>query len=291
MTQKILVLGSTGTIGKELVKVLSQRQAHFVAGLRDAARKSVFDSASIDTVVVDYQDGQFLLSVLEDIDVLFLLLPPMDTEAGIAIGHKIIDLAKNQNLKHIVLLSAMHAEKDSGGYHLPIEQHLKQSQVPYTILQPNFFMQNFCNYFVADINRKNRINIFDANTKTSFIDARDIAEVAAEVLINNDQHRNKTYTLTGLESLNHHDVTDLFTQQLGREIQYTAQSDDDTVTSLRDSGWPEDAIKKFIRIYQLVQQGVYAEITDDVTMILKRPAISFKTFIEDYKGCFNESHQ
>ena len=51
MSNKILVMGATGTIGTELVKILLDRKANFFAAICDVSRKGVFSDETVQTTL------------------------------------------------------------------------------------------------------------------------------------------------------------------------------------------------------------------------------------------------
>ena len=73
------------------------------------------------------------------------------------------------------------------------------SGVPYTILRPNFFMDNFSTGFLAPMVKGGAIYLAAENAKTSFIAATDIAAVAAVAFA--EGLAGKEYNLTGPEAL------------------------------------------------------------------------------------------
>jgi uncharacterized protein YbjT (DUF2867 family) len=78
-----------------------------------------------------------------------------------------------------------------------------QLDIPFTFLCPNFFMQNFVNFYLC----KNQSSIYlpAGDGKVSVVDVRDIAAVAVQALTNNknDIHSGKAYTITGPESISY----------------------------------------------------------------------------------------
>src|SRR5205823_11713950 len=78
-------------------------------------------------------------------------------------------------------------------WHAASDQRVRESGLAFTFLPPNSFMQNFINYFPP---RDGAIYLPWGNGRASFVDARDIASVAARALTN-EAHKNKIYTLTG----------------------------------------------------------------------------------------------
>jgi uncharacterized protein YbjT (DUF2867 family) len=70
--------------------------------------------------------------------------------------------------------------------HRRAEQVLRESFIPFTILRPNFFMQNFIVFFSHTIKSQDSLYIPAGDGKVSFVDARDIALVAAKLLISDE---------------------------------------------------------------------------------------------------------
>jgi uncharacterized protein YbjT (DUF2867 family) len=67
--------------------------------------------------------------------------------------------------------------------HWRFEKAAKQAVLPYVMLRPAFFMQNLETAYRTDIAAHDSIRLPARNGKTSFIDTRDIAEVAVKALV------------------------------------------------------------------------------------------------------------
>jgi len=103
--------------------------------------------------------------------------------------------------------------------HHRIEKHIMGTDITYTLLRASFFMQNLLEVHRADIVEHDELFVPAGSGKTSFIDARDISEAAAVVLIEPD-HANRAYDLTGPEALDYGAVATTFSEVLGRSITY-----------------------------------------------------------------------
>ena len=121
--------------------------------------------------------------------------------------------------------------------------------------------------------------------KTSFIDARDIAEVAATILTETG-HENKIYELTGGESLDYYQAAKLFSDVLGRTINYKPLSEQEYIKAKEAEGIPAEYSKKFMKFYKMVESDEYAHISPIVEKILGRKPITLKQFIIDYRDKF-----
>src|SRR5204862_2760380 len=103
-----------------------------------------------------------------------------------------------------------------GTWHAASEQHIRESGLAFTFLRSNSFMQNFITYFPP---RGGAIYLPWGNGTASFVDARNIASVAAEVLTS-DGHEGKIYTLTGPATLGSAEVARILSEMTGREFKY-----------------------------------------------------------------------
>jgi len=127
----------------------------------------------------------------------------------VQVTNDFVDAAQNAGVQHIVKLSAIGVGSETfavGERHAANERHIRNSDLAFTFLRPNSFMQNFINYFPP---RDGVIHLPWGKGKASFVDGRDIATVAVRALTN-EGHKNKVYTLTGPAALSIDEVAPLF---------------------------------------------------------------------------------
>src|SRR6266536_55767 len=199
MEKTVLVTGATGTIGRDLVKILSGNGVPVRADVRDQAKARNQFGADIALSTFDFEDDSSFAGALDGVGKVFLLPPLLPNQ--VAVANAFIDATKRAGVRHIVRLSVIGADTDPpftfGKWHAASDQHVRESGLAFTFLRPNSFMQNFINYFPP---RDGTTYLPWGNGKASFVDARDIAAVAAEALTS-DGHEGKTYTLTGPAAL------------------------------------------------------------------------------------------
>ncbi|OGT29773.1 MAG: hypothetical protein A3E87_05420 [Gammaproteobacteria bacterium RIFCSPHIGHO2_12_FULL_35_23] len=285
MEQKILVTGVTGTVGSEVIKALLKKGIKVRAGVRSLAKiENTPWKNQVEVVVFDYEQPEVLKNALKNITKLFFVSPPGSyTEKEIA--ESVLEQSRKQGLKYIVRLSGMGADKHNlFANHQAADNLLLSSKIDYTSLQPNTFMQNFYNYQTA-IKEQDKIIEPAGKGKTSFIDARDIAEVAATILTETG-HENKIYELTGGESLDYYQAAKLFSDVLGRTINYKPLSEQEYIKAKEAEGIPAEYSKKFMKFYKMVESDEYAHISPIVEKILGRKPITLKQFIIDYRDKF-----
>jgi uncharacterized protein YbjT (DUF2867 family) len=137
----ILVTGSTGHVGSAVLKELGKRQVKVRALVRKPEANL---PEAVEAVVGDLLDPVAINKALDGVDKLYLLnavVPDELTQGLIA-----YNLAKKRKLKHIVYHSVFKVEHFKDVPHfaskLAIESALREFEMPFTIIRPNYFFQN-----------------------------------------------------------------------------------------------------------------------------------------------------
>jgi uncharacterized protein YbjT (DUF2867 family) len=150
----------------------------------------------------------------------------------------------------------------------------------YTHLRAGFFMQNLETMHAEGIRRRGAIEIPAGGGKTSFIDVRDIAEVAAVVLTERG-HERRVYTLTGREALDYAEVARLMSEVLGRPVVYPRMSGTAFAERMSEDGHPPAFVKVVRNIYLVVRLRLAAGRSDDVARLLRRPPRTMLEYLID----------
>ncbi len=279
---KTLVIGATGTIGRALVAELAAAGQAVRAASRDPEAHTFPEG--VEAVRFDYSDAATVGPATEGIDHLFLLSPPMMDEQA-SRQRALLDIAQGAGARHVVLLSAMGVPDDSP--HGQSEAAVKGSGLDWTILRPSFFAQNFVTYVRDSILTEDAFYYPAGDGRIGYIDARDIAAVAAAVLTNPTAHRGQTYDLTGPEPLDHHQVAERLSAAAGRPIVYVDPGPEGYRSALRGAGMPEAIIEGFTHLYSVVvKSGWAAATTDNVERITGRPPVDFAAFAEEHASAW-----
>ena len=280
--EKILVIGATGSVGFEVAKLLSDSNDPVKIAVRDPERAKSINLKNAELIHFEYQNPDTFKSAFEDVEKLLIVSPPSYLNLQ-DIVIKAIDSAIEKGAKRIVNISALSAESELDKPMKQIEDHIQRSGVDFVILRPNCYMQNFKDLFRNLIIQENQISIPAHNAKTSFIDIRDVAEVAVKAL--KEKHlNNQTVKLTGKQLLNMHVVAHLFSENLNKEIEYNDISEELFEKSLKAAGWPTGTIMGTLQLCSHVKKGETALITDSVEKIINREPIKFDQFIRDYSN-------
>lgn len=283
----ITVTGSTGTIGSELVRLLSDAGTPCRAVLRDLRKARPL--ANVVWVQADLARPRLLEPALAGTDRLFLLTGNDEGFQHVQIG--VIRAAEALGVRHVVKLSALgasgHSKSAIGRAHWEVEQALVQTRMSWTILRPHAFMQNWLDDVAETVRAEGAIYSPIGDGRVPFIDARDIARVAARVLLDPAPHTGQKYTLTGPEAVSLYDVAAALSEAIGRPVAYHPISMEEARARMEARGMPAYLIDATLAIaaYQKAG-GPTARVSPDVERILGRPPRTIRDFARDYTGAF-----
>ncbi|MCM5558732.1 SDR family oxidoreductase [Pleomorphomonas sp. JP5] len=273
MAGKILVLGATGNVGRPLVKALLARGEAV-----KAASRSGKPVEGAEGVVFDVADPLTFPSAFEDVDRAFVMLPGGYTEAK-ALLSPVIEAAATRGVK-VVLQSVLGVDADDSIPYRQVEIALERSGVRWVVLRPNWFTDNFINYWKPGIDAAGVIAVPAGEGKSSFIDTRDIADSAAAALTT-DRFDGKAFNLTGPEALGYAEAAALISEAIGKPVAYQAVDDDTFVSTLVGAGVPEVYARFLASIFYPVREGWTAVVTDDVQRLTGHPARRVDAWVKE----------
>ena len=284
----IVVTGSTGTIGSELVRLLASAGADTRAIYRRA--EIAARPGHVTFFRADLTDPVQAEAALAGASRLFLLT---GNESGfLQVQLTVVEAARRGAIRHIVKLSALgasdHSRSGIGRDHWAVEQAIQQTAIPWTLLRPHAFMQNWLKDVAASVRAENAIFSPIGDGRVPFIDTRDIAAVAAEVLLHPDAHIGKKYVLTGGEAVGYADLAATLSEVTGREIAYRPISMDDARARLTRLGQPAALIDATLAIAAYQRDGgPTAMVSPTVQRLLGRPPRTIGDFARDYGAAFS----
>lgn len=278
MSNTILVTGATGTIGSELVKAL------LAAGSRFDIMSSKPDAkAPVPVRTASFESVEQLTLAFKGIDTLFVLLPLVPHKLELA--GNVAQAAQAAGIKHIVRSSGAGADPQAG-FSLPrlqgqIDEIFTKSGIPSTFLRNAGFMQNYIT-FQQQMVKNGMVYAATHDAAQSLIDVRDIAAVAASILMNPQPHAGKAYTLTGSEALTDTQRAGQLAAVLGKPVGYTPVSvAHSSGVMLNEWKMPAVLVDWMDSLNTLVGLGYASSISPDVQNLLGREPIRFAQFAQD----------
>jgi uncharacterized protein YbjT (DUF2867 family) len=260
---KILAIGGTGNVGSEVVKELKKRNADVRILVR---KKDTASPEGVEVAVGDLLDPVSVQQALHGVDKLYLLnaVTPDELTQGLIA----YDLAKRLKLKHIVYHSVFRVEHFKDVPHfaskLAIESAIQEFDVPFTIIRPNYFMQNDAS-LKEPLTKAGIYPMPLGPVGISAVDIRDIAEVAA-IALTSERHYGKTYNLNGPEVLSGPKLASVWSGLLGKEVSYSGDDMDAFEQQMRKGApsWSAFDIRMMFQGY--LERGFIADAGDIETL-------------------------
>jgi uncharacterized protein YbjT (DUF2867 family) len=186
-----------------------------------------------------------------------------------------LDSASAAGVRHAVLLSSRAVEFLPDGNVGRAERALRAGRVPWTILRPTHFAQNFTEAMFAPADGRIAAPVGDG--AEPFVDVEDIAGVAAHVLAKGAA-AGETLELSGPAALTFGQAAHILSEVTGRHLVFRDQADAEHEAALRDAGTPETYIRWRLAMLSGIRRGADAYLSDGVTDVLRRPATDFTTW-------------
>lgn len=272
MSGKILVLGANGNVGTPLVKALVAKGENV-----KAASRSGKPVEGAEGVAFDYSDPATFAAAFEGVDRAYIMLPGGYANAKDLLL-PVVHSAIARKIK-IVFQSVFGVEADDSIPYRQVEITIEKSGVPYVILRPNWFLDNFHTYWKAGI-AHGTIAVPAGSGKSSFVDVRDIAESAAAALTTS-RFEGRAFNLTGPEALGYADAATALSTAVGKPISYAAIDDEAFLAMLTGAGVPGDYANLLTAIFHPVREGWTAVVTDAVETLTGHPARSLQVYARD----------
>ncbi|MGW7387105.1 NAD(P)H-binding protein [Streptomyces sp. NPDC054794] len=277
----IMVTGATGTVGREVVKLLAAEGVEVAAVTREPSATMFADG--VRGVVGDPSKPRSLASALDDVEA--LLLSPRAVGGASA---ELLALAAEHRVRHVVVLSAVTVEYGGGFRRFAeeferVEAATRASGMQWTFLRCADFAANTLAW-APQIRATGVVRGVFGDAATSPIHQRDIAELALRALLD-PAHAGRTYAITGPQSLTQHDKARLIGKAIGRELSFEEVSPEELRWTMLVQGLPEDIPDRVIG-YAAACLAEPGPTTDTVARLLDRPALSFATWAAENAAAF-----
>jgi uncharacterized protein YbjT (DUF2867 family) len=219
----ILVTGSTGAIGSQVVNGLVARGAT-VHGLTRNPDRANFPKG-VRAVVGEMTDVESMRAALKGVDTLFLLNAAVTdevTQALITLG-----LAREAGIQRIVYFSVHNSDLFTDVPHFSgkytVERAIEQLNLPATVLRPSYFMQN--DVMLKDVLLQHGVYPMPiGDLGVAMVDTRDVAEIAVASLLRRQQASTplprEVIELVGPDTLTGQDAAGIWSTTLGKPVNY-----------------------------------------------------------------------
>jgi len=282
---RILVIGGTGHLGREVVSQLTAAGAPVRAMVRNPDGAGL--PPEIEVVRGDLTLPETLDGCLEGIDSVFLVWTAPADAAAPAFeriakqARRIVYLSAPIKTQHPLFQKSQ--PNRSAAMHLQNEKLIEDSGLAWTFLRPGMFSLNCAGWWAPQIRAGDVVRWPYAEAPTAPVDERDIAAVAVRVLLENG-HDRADYILTGSESLSQAEQVAIIGRAIGRSLRMQEISPDEAEREL-STVIPAPVVKYLLKAWEgAVGQPAY--ITSTIEQITGSPARPFLTWANDNAAAF-----
>lgn len=263
----------TGHIGSRVTRLLIQAGNRPTLFVRDPARLDPAIRAASEVRVGDQKDAASVVEATRGVDTLFWLNPPSYTSDDplgeyVRLGENAARAVRENGIRRVVFLSSVGAEARQGLGLVDglgqTEEILNSTDASLVHLRPGSFFTNFLGQ-LENLRRGFYASPVPAEGVSSFVDPRDIGDVAAAVLLNGEWTGRRIQAIHGPQDLSLAEAVQILAQATGREIQYVETPDDAFRQALLGAGMKPAMAEGLLQMYIGFRSGFTPEQPRDVT--------------------------
>ncbi len=279
----VLVIGGTGTVGRQVVAQLLAKGASVRALVRNPGAAGL--PPKVEVVRGDLTIPETLDPCLKGVDSVFLVW----TASPAATTPALDRIA--EHARRIVYLSApiktphpLFQQPNAGRtLNEQIERRIEASGLSWTFLRPGMFSANSLTWWAPQIRSGDIVRWPYLSVPTAPIDERDIARVAVRALCE-DGHAGAEYVLTGPQSLTHFEQLSIIGRVLGRSLWLEEISPEEARRELL-AIMPAPVINILLDAWGAAV-GLPAFVTSTVADLSGAPARTFSDWVKDHATDF-----
>lgn len=260
-TGPVVILGGAGKTGVRVADRLARKGVPF--RLASRSTEPAFDWTKPEGWA-DAIDGAGALYIAYQ--------PDLAVPGALDAVRTLVAVAKDKGVGRLVLLSGRgEAEAEAG------EAIVRDSGLPWTIVRAAWFAQNFSESFLLDAVRAGEVALPARDIGEPFVDADDIADVAAAAL-SEDGHEGQLYEVTGPRLLTHSQAVAEIAAAAGRPVTYRQVPPDAFADGMRAASVPQDMAYLVLYLMTTIMDGRNAQVADGVERALGRPPRDFADY-------------
>jgi NAD(P)H dehydrogenase (quinone) len=293
------VPGRVGGVGSAIVEILRRRDLPVRAlVLREDEHTDALRANGVDVVVGDLTEARDVAGAVSGCRRMYFgmsvsarYLEATVTTAAVARERADLEVLVNISQMTVSQMSLTQmTDSPQQRQHWLCEQVLNWSGLPIVHVRPTIFLQHpfFSEWAAASIARDSTIRLPFGAGRTSPIDARDVAEVIAVILMSPTPHIGKVYELTGPRSENIQGIAAEYSEALDRPIGYVDMPLNEWRDQvLRRQDLSEHVCEHFLTMARLHAANRYDRLTHDVETIIARPATNIRDFVAQHRQFFD----
>lgn len=281
----ILVIGGTGTTGRDVVRLLAARGEKVRVLVRDPFKASFLAAPGVEMFQADLARPASLPAAFDGARRVFLVTAP--APEMVTLQAAAVEAARSAGVERLVRVSVAGAgtglPMQLATWHTQVEELVDASGIPAVHLRASSFMQNFL-ASAELIRRTGQVFGTSGDGKMTFLDTRDLAAAGVGALLRSDHHDEKV-GIGGPGALSLDDVAGTFSAVLGRPVVHIDLPGEAMKAGLMGAGLPEWLAADLVAFHGAAR-GRVMPVTDDAERLSGAPPRSMETFIRDHRAAF-----
>lgn len=272
MADTVLVTGATGKTGSALARKLREIGVDASAATRNPRNAG--------DIRFDWRDASTFEAALDGVDGVYLVAPT-DTIEPLAPMQPFLEQAALN--RRLVLLSSSSLPKGGpmmGEVHAWLADHSED----YAVLRPTWFMQNFLTQHLSGIREEGAIFSATGDGRVAFIDAEDIAAVAASMFARSEPLDGAEPILTGPRTLSYDEVARSITEASGRTVRHVRLTVAELASRYESFGLPSNYATTLATLDDGIAKGAEDRVTDEVERWTSRRPNDLRAFLATHAG-------
>lgn len=289
MSKRILITGANGKVSSAVLASLKGTKNIIRAMVRTEEKAAALRSTGLDVVIGDFDTPSSLANAFEGVNTAWVL---SFEGAGSALqSSNAVWAARQAGVSHIVRMSAMgtahNAPTINSRLHAMADADLIASGIPYTILRPQFFMQNLM-ASAQSVANDGVIAWALGDGRISMIDVRDVGEFAARVLTSGG-HEGKIYNIAGPQSINMTQVAEQLGTAIKKTVTYQPLTMDQQLAGFAQMGVDAFGLNLY-KDYLTAFSDNWGDVSSsDFLNLMGKTPRSFADFARDFSAAFGGS--
>ncbi len=278
----ILVTGSTGNVGKELVPQLLDSGVNVRALTRDSVRRELIDRRA-DVRVCDLEKAETLSGIMDGVSGVYAI-----TFGSVQLPN-LIAAAKEAGVEHVVRQSTIEAGAvppiGPGKWHREDEKSIEASGLAWTHLRPNMMMSNTIQWWARNIQKQNTVFFPGGKGRVSPVDPHDIAAVA-KIVLTEPGHLGHAYDVTGPESLTIADMVNVLSKATGRSIRYVEVPESAAAEPMARMGLGPQVVAGLVESLGAIRSSKFGYVSDTVERLTGHHGRTFEMWARENINAF-----
>ncbi|WP_166997395.1 NmrA family NAD(P)-binding protein [Paramicrobacterium fandaimingii] len=279
----MILVTTAGKVGGATAAHLAERGEQVRLIVRDPSRHHKLAAVGIELVRGDLGDADTVRHAVHGISGIVLVTSPVRSQEM-----TVIDRARAEGVGHVTKITT-EASADSPiarrRDHYAIEQHLEKSELPYTLLRANAYMQNFL-MLAPGIAKASEFASPTGNGRIGMIDVRDVAAAAAAVAMAPSDGAGSVYRLSGPVALSYDDAASILTSVLHRPVRHRAITIEQQEAALVADGVPPSRAHANATALGLFAEGDSDWVTGEAEKLTGQASRTFEQFVTDHAERF-----